>query len=794
MNEPPIKSTQQDPEDPDKLKQALKDAGIKTLEYTPYQHPRFAEQLGFKDKEPTEPSKVSVLVLEPEKSPVSEIDAERHGEYAAAITNAVADHLSGRNIEVIMADDYPEILGFESNEEFNTNVGKMPSERPPLKSNLPENIAHKREVFASTDVVSVSYTTNDPDLAFGGEHTKIAKDAWQGIDTVIALSAGNEGDESEIPHEYRTHENFRVLPQDMSSISQFAHYSFSVGAVTKDAQGEYVLTKYSSFNDPTFLAAPPDKNTEGMNVKYKFYDASKIDAVIKESAEMGISPNEQDAIVSRIKGPAKNEYDSIDNISYIPGILDRSANEIHALQIDGKKEDVAVIRKRHADNLETYMLAEIRKELHESYEKEKSSGFTDLPRELPSDDQLKSAVKNIIEKGSMDGAKLDVWSENKLDVHLPFIVGKYITPSIDSAEDIPATVGSEIRKAQLDQKLVESRKEFDKRIDAEGYSSNLRGTSFSAPVVAGQIAALKELHPKATNDDILWAMASTAKPVYTIEGIKDMVLSYHESASGLRYNDTHAGFGMTDFKAANDLLGKMNMPPAKTKEVVAESTRMIDNREEGREYTVNVPDGINTTKATVELQFSSHKDTSFDDKDGKGEVVLVSPKGDQILLNYTMHDRYAVASTNAFLNTQGEGTWRIRIPAAESLDNVRITLQGLEPDDVRMNRRPPEREPLREINNTSRMTQMYEQSYTVTPEAEDKKKEEPKETPPEKPGEIKEEMPGEIKKTTLKSGMEQAIQQVDKQNLRNIPGITRSASDATNLSLPGRPANTQIQH
>ncbi|MGE0755279.1 MAG: hypothetical protein AB7L92_09000, partial [Alphaproteobacteria bacterium] len=120
-----------------------------------------------------------------------------------------------------------------------------------------------------------------------------------------------------------------------------------------------------------------------------------------------------------------------------------------------------------------------------------------------------------------------------------------------------------------------------------------------------------------------------------------------------------------------------------------------------------------------------------------------------------------------------KGQWQIVIPSGEFVDKARITVQGLEPDDVRMNRRPPQREPLRKGNDINRMTEMYQQSYqmeTPVPVIDGKEQADPDKKEDNLPEE---------------KGMDRALRQARQLGLDHQE-IYPSAIEASNARLPGR--------
>ncbi|MGE0754035.1 MAG: hypothetical protein AB7L92_02620, partial [Alphaproteobacteria bacterium] len=340
----------QDQQDPEKLKQALKDAEVPVRDYEQFQHPQFNEALGFSKPAPTEPGKISVMVIEPSENVIIP-KTVRHGEYAAALVNSTADHLSGRNIDVVYADTNPQISGFETPEETKNNFGVVKADKVPNSSLDPDVIAKRRAIYAQADVASVSYGTHDDELAYDNGHTRQVKDAWQGINTAISIAAGNDADESGLPHEYRSFNNYRVLPQDRSGLEHFAHYSMRVGAVEKnDKTGVYNIASYSSFNNPTFLAPTPTHNEAGVDVRYKFYDPERQTQSITEEAKKFPDDELIEKKVNAVIGDAGSDpgnIDFADGIVHLPAILNRAAEQMQALQPEGEKTDLAELRAQH---------------------------------------------------------------------------------------------------------------------------------------------------------------------------------------------------------------------------------------------------------------------------------------------------------------------------------------------------------------------------------------------------------------------------------------------------------------
>lgn len=726
--------------DPERLKKLLEKAGIKPVSYEQYAHPDFYTSLGMNGDAPQKDGKTSVLVIETLKEPGFP-DIDRHGEYAATIANAYADRLSGKNISVIFAPTEAQMLGNMTLEEWDARqeAEKEGLPLPPIASNQSENIAKKRAVFANTDVVSISQGGNDRNMTYEGPQTKRAKNAWQGVNSIIAIAAGNNGGEegkelSELLHDYR---NYRMLPQDSTAINHFAHYSILVGAAAQGKNETPQLAEYSTHNGVTFVATPPAGDGKGNDTRYKFINTEVLEEYIQKSKESHYIPSHD--IAQRVVAVKETrEYTNIDggyqNLGYLPKMLDRAAKELHELQPEGEKENETEIRARHQTGMEEYLFKMVKKEVAEEYQKdtEEKPTYITLPNNVPDDALLKKAVNQAVRTGSLESLKLDEWTHLAVDAAIDLHAEEYITNSKNDDNRIPGSFGHEVETWLVQKREKELREEYAKEIDTKGYSKNLSGTSFAAPIVAGQIAALKEKHPEAMNEDVLWALAATAKPVYEIEGGRQPALHYQENAAGLAYNDTHAGFGMTDFKAADALLQNTPTPPVATKEVESDGAYMSDNRVDGREYTVNIPESINATKVTLELQFHDVTDQKMKLQNGAGEVILVSPTGDEVMLGYLANKRYSAVSSNLFLNTDAKGDWKIRVPNGEFLDNAKITVQGIEPD-ARLARRPPEREPLRETDDINRMAEIYKPTqgakskYELSQEKREKEEAEKKE-------------------------------------------------------------------
>ena len=233
-------------------------------------------------------------------------------------------------------------------------------------------------------------------------------------------------------------------------------------------------------------------------------------------------------------------------------------------------------------------------------------------------------------------------------------------------------------------------------------TSNLRGTSFTAPVVSGIIAAGKqrvaELHGSSdllTSHDYFAAALIAAQPVDRAKnsGFGYSRLNYVRNGGGLHYNFNLAGFGI--------------LTPDRYLSVIEEmaSRRANDTVEQTRINVTNfAKTSLNTQSATEDGNHDYTFNLSGDDIMGRmvfmlefedpningvsaypERIELISPDGTAITISPSMESpQYEISTfaTNGFFGTNIEGEWTIRVKAPHRLKGFESRLISYEPNGV----------------------------------------------------------------------------------------------------------------
>ena len=200
------------------------------------------------------------------------------------------------------------------------------------------------------------------------------------------------------------------------------------------------------------------------------------------------------------------------------------------------------------------------------------------------------------------------------------------------------------------------------------YRNRTHGTSFSAPIVSGVAALLRQVEPDLTWRDLKLILAASAqKNDPGNSGWDDGALKYGSAAERYHFNHEY-GFGMVDAKAAVDLAQNWDLlPPFQEKQsdgTLSPGPKQIpDDPTTAREYTATVADSGMSFIEFVEVKARFHH-TSFRDLD----IELTSPAGEvsklvthselQELVSLTAEIRLG---SSKHLGEAPDGTWTLKV-------------------------------------------------------------------------------------------------------------------------------------
>ena len=216
------------------------------------------------------------------------------------------------------------------------------------------------------------------------------------------------------------------------------------------------------------------------------------------------------------------------------------------------------------------------------------------------------------------------------------------------------------------------------QVDAHpGYEINADGTSYSAPMVSGIVALMRQANPNLGWRDVKLILAASARKNDSDDaGWQQSGMKYGSFSERYHFNHKY-GFGLVDAKAAVDLAeGWINVPPRVSDTVVKEDTSAIAKTIK-RELVVqpSAIDFIEHVDATIDFAINNYKNLS---------IELISPSGTtSTLADASMKGRSRGANSlwrfgsSRHLGEDPEGTWKLRVRNARGGLN-RVTYRSWE--------------------------------------------------------------------------------------------------------------------
>lgn len=192
-------------------------------------------------------------------------------------------------------------------------------------------------------------------------------------------------------------------------------------------------------------------------------------------------------------------------------------------------------------------------------------------------------------------------------------------------------------------------------IDADGYVSNIEGTSFAAPDPAGAIATAKNAFPNLSNTEILAAAVASARIPKGADTDEIRV-----NPAGLEYGTYKWGYGLFDAGAFETNLSRMNAIKLKhgadqdKDQTVTDFTRSRVERDGQPFYAhkFSVTDDMTVEKITLAAQMPLMSRPP-------SQIILISPQGKEIEIPTAVGPGSIRMTTEAFMGTDAKGEWTV---------------------------------------------------------------------------------------------------------------------------------------
>ena len=204
-----------------------------------------------------------------------------------------------------------------------------------------------------------------------------------------------------------------------------------------------------------------------------------------------------------------------------------------------------------------------------------------------------------------------------------------------------------------------------------GYQISGAGTSYSAPMVSGIVALMRQANPNLGWRDVKLILAASARKNDSDDaGWQQSGMKYGSFVGDPdgRYHFNHKyGFGLVDAKAAVDLAENwINVPPRVSDTVVKEELTPRTVKTIERELVVqpSAIDFIEHVDATIDFNIGNYKNLS---------IELISPSGTtSTLADASMKGRSKGANiswrfgSSRHLGEDPEGTWKLKVKNARA--------------------------------------------------------------------------------------------------------------------------------
>ena len=190
-----------------------------------------------------------------------------------------------------------------------------------------------------------------------------------------------------------------------------------------------------------------------------------------------------------------------------------------------------------------------------------------------------------------------------------------------------------------------------------GYTIGTSGTSFSAPMVSGIVALMRQANKNLSWRDVKVILADSAvKTDPDDKGWRQSGMKYGSFSDRYYFNHKY-GFGLVDAKAAVDLAEEwVNLPPREKDAVVKEEVNSTDTTIHSSVRVQSDIDFIEHVDATIDFSIDQARDLSIELISPSGTTSTLAPPGDDIGTTLDVKWRFG---SSRHLGEPASGEWRL---------------------------------------------------------------------------------------------------------------------------------------
>lgn len=240
--------------------------------------------------------------------------------------------------------------------------------------------------------------------------------------------------------------------------------------------------------------------------------------------------------------------------------------------------------------------------------------------------------------------------------------------------------------------------------DEHGRISELSGTSFSTPHVAGMLAAGRTQFPNLSPRDLTAAALLAAEPVSraeTVPAVKGLAamfgmrvapvptdLTAENNGRNMLFDSQHSGFGLLAedhyMATLRDMAALLEKNPAlatveshASSGLVTFAKQDVADGQETLSYTIEVTDDIVALRTNLALRFADGP------ADAPETVTLINPAGGKITFSPSRPGssdpyNFSLATTDGHFGNYTKGTWTVVVPADSPLAAADLTVEGMQ--------------------------------------------------------------------------------------------------------------------